>query len=71
MSASGALCVGPISLRSFSTSLRHRSAAVHLAGAVDEIVRFIDQKDIAALFLEKPPQIDGWVKDIIIVADDQ
>ena len=55
----------------FAKLLLPQVGAVHLAGAVHQIVRFIDQEDIAALFFEEPPEIDGWVKDIIIVADDQ
>ena len=46
-------------------------AAVHVAGAVDEIMGLIDQKDVAAFVLKITAQVDGRIKDIIIITDDE
>ena len=42
----------------------------HLPAPIDEVVRFINQEDIAALRVFKiAPQVDIGIKEVVVVAD--
>ena len=48
-----------------------KAGRVHLPGPVGQVVRLVDEEDPVPGQLEKAPQVDGGVKEIVVVPDHQ
>ena len=44
----------------------------HVPAAVDEVMGFVDEKEVVeVLFGKMPAEVNLWVKDVVVIADDQ
>src|SRR5699024_9385391 len=48
-----------------------KAGRVHLPGPVGQVVGLVDQKDPVSVQIKKAPQMDGGVKEVVVVPDHQ